>query len=184
MKKHDVKIGLAALAVCAGLVIAGCAGNSDMTEAAQTETMQTEAVQFETVTQEVAGWKISVEDWKKSSALSSVSVELGYTGVQTSGYEKKAEEGKTFFLVKLLIAKDKSKETIEWDKMKLTDSQAREYTRCEDEFITELGMKRMTGNKLNFGSNEGWIAFEIDEDAQDLVLSYAFENETLEWRNK
>ena len=36
-------------------------------------------------------------------------------------------------------------------------------------------MKRMPGTPLNFGISEGWIAFEIDEDAQDLTLSYPFE---------
>ena len=27
--------------------------------------------------------------------------------------------------------------------------------------LTNLGADRMSGTKLNFGSNEGWIAFEI-----------------------
>lgn len=47
----------------------------------------------------------------------------------------------------------------------------------DDEFITELGMTRMAGTTLNFGSNEGWIAFEIDENAEGLELSYPFEAE-------
>ena len=47
-----------------------------------------------------------------------------------------------------------------------------------DEFLTDLGMMRMTGNTLNFGTNEGWIAFEIDENADNLELSYPFESET------
>ena len=37
--------------------------------------------------------------------------------------------------------------------------------------------KRMAGTTLNFGSNEGWIAFEIDENAEGLELSYPFEAE-------
>ena len=47
-----------------------------------------------------------------------------------------------------------------------------------DEFLTDLGMTRMTGNTLNFGSNEGWIAFEIDENAETLELCYPFEAES------
>lgn len=32
-------------------------------------------------------------------------------------------------------------------------------------------MTRMAGTTLNFGSNEGWIAFEIDENAEGLSLA-------------
>ena len=47
----------------------------------------------------------------------------------------------------------------------------------EDDFISELGMTRMAGTALNFGSNEGWIAFEIGDGAEGLELNYAFEAE-------
>ena len=35
----------------------------------------------------------------------------------------------------------------------------------------------MAGTALNFGSNEGWIAFEISDGAEGLELNYAFEAE-------
>ena len=125
----------------------------------------------------VSGWNITVEDVMESASLENVSVELGYTGVETSDYQKEAEDGKTFCLVKLIFEKDGSKESIQWDKLKLADSEGNEYTRMEDEFLTDLGMLRMPGTTLNFGSNEGWIAFEINEDAEELVLSYPFDTE-------
>ena len=143
------------------------------TEEAATDTAGNSAA--ETVS--VAGWKITVEDVQKNTSLENVSVELGYTGVETSDYQKEADAGKTFCLIKLLIEKDGSKETIEWNKLKLTDGNGTEYTRMSDEFLTDLGMTRMTGNTLNFGSNEGWIAFEIDENAENLELCYPFEAE-------
>ena len=125
----------------------------------------------------VSGWNITVEDVQKNTSLENVSVELGYTGVEKSNYQKEAEAGKTFCLVKMLIEKDGSKETIDWSNLKLTDSEGNEYTRMEDDFLAELGMMRMTGNALNFGKNEGWIAFEINENADGLELSYPFEEE-------
>ena len=143
-------------------------------EEAETDTAGDSAA--ETVS--VAGWKITVEDVQKNTSLENVSVELGYTGVETSDYQKEADAGKTFCLIKLLIEKDGSKETIEWNKLKLTDGNGTEYTRMSDEFLTDLGMTRMTGNTLNFGSNEGWIAFEIDENAENLELCYPFEAES------
>lgn len=124
-----------------------------------------------------AGWNITVEDVEINASLENVSVDLGYTGVETSDYKKEADTGKTFCLIKLKIEKDGSKESLDWAKLKLTDSEENEYTRTDDEFITELGMIRMAGTTLNFGSNEGWIAFEINENADGLELSYPFEAE-------
>lgn len=141
----------------------------------EAQTQESEAFQPQTVS--AAGWNITVEDVQKNASLENVSVELGYTGVEKSDYQKAADAGKVFCLVKMLIEKDGSKETMEWDKLKLTDGNGNEYTRMSDEFLTDLGMKRMTGNTLNFGSNEGWIVFEIDENAENLELSYSFEAE-------
>ena len=124
-----------------------------------------------------AGWNITVEDVEINASLENVSVDLGYTGVETSDYKKEADSGKTFCLIKLKIEKDGSKESLDWANLKLTDSEGNEYTRMDDEFITELGMTRMAGTTLNFGSNEGWIAFEINENADGLELSYPFEAE-------
>ena len=124
-----------------------------------------------------AGWNITVEDVEINASLENVSVDLGYSGVETSDYKKEADTGKTFCLIKLKIEKDGSKESLDWAKLKLTDSEGNEYTRTDDEFITELGMIRMAGTTLNFGSNEGWIAFEINENADGLELSYPFEAE-------
>lgn len=126
----------------------------------------------------VAGWHFVVEDARISKSLENVSVDLGYTGVETSDFVKEAGEGNTFCLIKMTIEKEGSKEVIDWASMKLTDSEGNEYSRIEDEFITDLGMTRMSGTALNFGSNEGWIAFEIKEGAAGLQLSYAFESET------
>lgn len=150
------------------------AGGETDTEEVATDTAGNSAA--ETVS--AAGWKITIEDVQKNTSLENVSVELGYTGVETSDYQKEADAGKTFCLIKLLIEKDGSKETIEWNKLKLTDGNGTEYTRMSDEFLTDLGMTRMTGNTLNFGSNEGWIAFEIDENAENLELCYPFEAES------
>lgn len=162
------------------------------TEAAATDTSKDESADADTTATDAsseefvftntdpvttAGWTITLEDVEKNASLENVSVQLGYTGVETSDYQKEAEAGKTFCLIKMAIKKDGSKETFQWDNLKLTDGSGNEYTRMEDEFLTDLGMTRMPGTALNFGSNEGWIAFEIDENATDLVLSYQFASE-------
>ena len=157
-----------------------------VTEAAEAVTEAAEAVTEAAAAEEaenlgdvtLAGWHIVTENVQINSSLENISVALGYSGVQTSEFVKEAEEGMTFCMVKLLIEKQGSKEVIDWEKMCLTDSEGNEYYRIADEFILDLGMKRMAGTKLNFGSNEGWIAFEIPEGASGLTLSYPFEEET------
>lgn len=194
-KKNGIQIAGILLAAA---LLTGCGAqtteqSTEGTSSAPTEIQPTELQSAESQAEEaatdtagdsaaetvsVAGWKITVEDVQKNTSLENVSVELGYTGVETSDYQKEADAGKTFCLIKLLVEKDGSKETIEWDKLKLTDGSGTEYTRMSDEFLTDLGMTRMTGNTLNFGSNEGWIVFEIDENAENLELCYPFEAES------
>ena len=146
-------------------------------ETFEEETEGTSSSTFDSETASVAGWNLTVEDVEVNDSLENVSVSLGYTGVETSDYQKTADEGKTFCLIKMNIEKDGSKESIDWANMKVTDSEGNEYERMSDEFLTDLGMKRMPGNALNFGSNDGWIAFEVNDGAEGLELSYSFEAE-------
>lgn len=191
--KRKIAVLLCMTLIQAGM-ITGCGGNnntaapettvqteesetgvSEETESTRTEAAPTDSVISDTT---AAGWHIVVENVQINKSLENVSVDLGYTGVETSDYVKEAGDGNVFCLVKMKIEKDGSKEVIDWPALKLTDSEGNEYTRIEDEFITDLGMMRMSGTSLNFGSNEGWIAFEIKEGAEGLQLSYPFESET------
>ena len=90
-----------------------------------------------------------------NSSLENVSVELGYTGVETSDYKKEADAGKTFCMIKLKIEKDGSEETLDWANLKLTDSEGNEYSRMDDELVSELGMTRMAGNHFEFRFQRG-----------------------------
>ena len=61
---------------------------------------------------------------------------------------KEASDGNVYYLIKMQINKDGSTEAIDWASLKLTDSDGNEYTRIDDEFLTNLGMTRMAGTKL------------------------------------
>ncbi len=130
---------------------------------------------------EVAGWSIDILDHRIDTSMENVSVVLGYTEVGTNTFTKTAEEGNEFCLVKLNIEKVDSMEEIEWDKFLLIDDLGNSYTRMEDSFLSDLGMKRMSGTDLNFGSNEGWIAYEVKAGYSNLKLQYEFTNETYEY---
>lgn len=133
----------------------------------------------EAQTHEVGGWKVVFEEAISDKTFDNVSTQLGYTDVSTSEFHKEASEGKKFCLVKLQFIKENSTEEIDFTKLKLIDENGNEYNRMEDGFISDLGMKRMPGTKLNFGSNDGWICYEVDEAAEKLTMEYAFAEETL-----
>ena len=146
---------------------------AESTEAAETEDAKT----FDANTVSVADWNFTVEDVQKSKSLENVSVELGYTDVETNSFKKEASDGKTFCMIKMKIEKDGSTESIDWANMKVTDADGNEYERMEDEFLSDLGMMRMPGNTLNFGTSEGWMIYEVNEDAEGLTLNYSFNEE-------
>lgn len=129
--------------------------------------------------EEAGGWKFTFEDIIADKAMENVSTQLGYSDVSTSEFHKEASEGMKFCLVKLKIEKGDSTEEVDFSKMKLKDENGKEYSRMDDAFISDLQMKRMPGTKLNFGANDGWVCFEVEEAAQQLSLEYPFANETL-----
>lgn len=128
---------------------------------------------------EEGGWKVTYEDVMSDTKLENVSTQLGYTDVSTSEYHKQASDGMKFCMIKLIFEKVDSKEEIDFTKLKLVDENGKEYNRMDDTFISDLGMKRLQGTKLNFGTNEGWICYEVDEAATQLTLEYPFEAGTL-----
>lgn len=158
------------------------AANNDTTPGPVSDS--NEAEKFEPATINVGGWEIIIENVIRDSVMSNVSVVLGYTDAGTNEFEVAATEGYEYFLIKMKISKKDSKENIEWDKMTLTDSEGNVYKRADDIFISDLGMKRIPGTTLNFGSNEGWIAFEIKKEATRLSLGYNFAEADLSYSFK
>lgn len=128
---------------------------------------------------EEGGWKVTYEDVMTDTKLENVSTQLGYTDVSTSEYHKQASEGMKFCMIKLIFEKVDSKEEIDFTKLKLVDENGKEYNRIDDTFISDLGMKRLQGTKLNFGTNEGWICYEVEETGTQFTLEYPFETGTL-----
>ena len=124
---------------------------------------------------------IGIENVEIDKSLENASTILGYTNVATSKFTAEAEDGYEYCLVKMSFEKEDSTEDISWDKFVLTDSEGNTYSRCDDSFLSDLGMKRIPGTSLNFGSHEGWLAFEIKEGASGLTISYPFENDTFEY---
>lgn len=157
--------------------------NTDTTKEDITEnvTEELESAMGQQTKIEVAGWIIDVLDHRIDTSMENVSVVLGYTDVGTNTFTKEAQDGYEYCLVKMNIEKLDSMENIEWDKFYLTDDLGNQYNRLDDSFISDLGMKRMPGTDLNFGTNDGWIAYEVKEGYTSLKLSYNFNDEKYEY---
>ncbi len=168
MKRRGMK-----LALCLGALISG---GFLGTIAGQGERLVLAAEQS-TGAYEAGGWTIELEEAERSKTLSSVSVALGYSSVETTDLERSAEEGYEFCLIKLRFEKGDSTEPIQWEKLKLVEQDGTEYGRMDDEFITDYGMQRLPGTDLNFGSYEGWVCYQIPETAGELSLVYSFQEE-------
>lgn len=144
-------------------------------QAEELKSLLTSAIESET-----AGWNISIQDCMIGKELKNVSVVLGYAAAETNEFSKIAEEGKEFCLLKMEFKKDKSTEVIDWKNLELVDASGNRSARLEDSFLEELGLKRMIGTTLNFGNNEGWLVFEIEEGERELTLEYLFAEEKYE----
>lgn len=161
--------------------VTASAGNKGTSEQELDNGQKDTSGEFKETTLSVSGWEITIENVIRDDTMNNASVVLGYTDATTNEYEVKAQDGYDYFLVKMKLSKKESKENIEWDKMTLTDSVGNVYNRIDDIFISDLGMKRLPGTTLNFGSSEGWIAFEIKKDAKGLTLTYDFTDEDLHY---
>lgn len=186
MKKIKLLIvsGMAALALigCQASNNADSADNSDNTTTESTQTSSgddTKADENGNV-YEMAGWKITLEDVQTEKEFANISEELGYSSVDTSEFAKTASDGNKFCMIKMIMEKQDSTDVIDWENVILTDSDANEYKRMDDSFISDLGMMRMAGTTLNFGTNEGWLCFEIKDTAKDCILKINFKDDTME----
>ncbi len=139
---------------------------------------------FKAVDVSAAGWKMSVENVQIAPELSNTSEVLGYSSASSTTFEKKADDGKTYVLIKMLIEKDGATENIQWKNMILTDADGKKYNRIDDSFIDSLTWMRISGTDLNFGKYEGWFAYEIPEEKAEsgLTLSYSFASEKMTYK--
>ncbi len=128
----------------------------------------------------VGGWEISISKATKNARLENVSVILGYASVETSEFSKAAPGGSSYLMIKMKVEKLDGREEFKWSDLVVRDENGQEYKRIDDAFLTDLSMMRMTGTDLNFGVNEGWIVYEVDEDAQEFTLCYPGEPENYE----
>ena len=68
--------------------------DAETSDTATEDAKSEESKTFDAETASVSGWNFTVEDVQKSKSLENVSVELGYTDVETNSFKKEASDGK------------------------------------------------------------------------------------------
>lgn len=106
MKRIAILIGMIIILIGA-VTLTGCSLEKNM-DNADSETNPEEVPQEI----EAGGWLITVEGAAVNQSLSNVSVQLGYTGLETSDYKAEAAEGKEYCLIKMLIKDESAQEEI------------------------------------------------------------------------
>ncbi|MCC8049281.1 MAG: DUF4352 domain-containing protein, partial [Clostridiales bacterium] len=170
-------VRVAAVCICGVMLL--WSGESACGTVGRASASETDISEDGAVVYEAAGWQISLEDAERTASLNTVSVSLGYSSVETTDLEQSAEEGYEYCLLKLSFTKVDSTEEIDWENVTLTDADGNNYSRIEDSFLEDYGMSRIPGTNLNFGSYEGWICFEIPEEADGLQFVCSFAEEEL-----
>lgn len=104
-KRKAILAAILALSMTSALMGCQDTSNSDTSRQEENEAQKSQNT-------EAGGWEFIQEDAVKNDSLENVSVDLGYTGVETSDYRKEAAQGKSFCLIKMQINKKDSEEDI------------------------------------------------------------------------
>lgn len=126
-------------------------------------------------------WSVRLQKVEVKERLEGITTVTQYNGTKYDEFhQQEPAEGKVYLLLKLSIHKQVSGSSgFKWNELFLQASDGDRYTRLSDDSFLELYQytPRMPGVELKLGETEGWICFEISQQAADgqLVLLYEAE---------
>lgn len=125
------------------------------------------ACQSEAVDTSGYTWGVEVLDAVSVENLSTDTEVTQYDGsISKERYEQNASTGYRYVLVELSLIKQVSGgDSFEWTDIGLVDSAGNAYSRLEDGFLELHQYERLPQIELKIGEYEGWIAFEVKEEA-------------------
>lgn len=127
---------------------------------------------------EEATWSIEVLDAIVTDNLVTTQRALEYGGdISEEEYAAVPTEGNVYALVKLSIEKESvGKGKFVWEQLSIRDEAGTAYSRHSDDvFLESHNFKRIKSSDLTFGKNEGFICFEIPEEAARGKLTLVYE---------
>ncbi|MCD8023310.1 MAG: DUF4352 domain-containing protein, partial [Lachnospiraceae bacterium] len=130
---------------------------------------------------DAAGWQITLKDAAKGTSMKEIGASLDFSEAASAAQDKRPTAGSVYYVLEMSFENVSSEETIDWESdVYLEDSAAKQYSRIDDDFLTDYGMTQLSDAPLESGSKEGWICFDVPETVDELTLVVAFDAETLE----
>lgn len=121
-------------------------------------------------------WQIKVDQYRVADTLSDKTTVTHYDGSsEIVTITHSAESGYAYVLINVQINKAKAGgSAFSWEKLHLVDVKGRQYSRIDDDFLTQHDLDRLPGIELRLGDHIGWIGFEvpIEVSKQKFSLNY------------
>jgi len=143
----------AALASCA--VLASCAAPSATPTPAPDVRTETD-------------WTLTLLSHESADDLSGTKAAVLYDGQKVdTTYAQKPESGNTFLLVEIGVVKNKAgAAAFRWADVRVEDGSGNSWSRmANDTFLENFNFPRVKSTDLTFGTNDGFICFEIPKSA-------------------
>lgn len=136
------------------------AGVSEEVEVAETQAFVSNATEDDL-------WVIEVSEAKIANNLQTVAHVKQYDqSVMDVNYENHPSDGMEYLLINMNVIKQQAgKNAFMWNDVYVL-ADGNEYHRGDDVFLDDHEYKRMAGNDLQFGENEGWICIEVPQSIQ------------------
>ena len=125
-------------------------------------------------------WAVSLSKFDVKSKLEAVVTVKQYTGSTDELHHQYPNEGNVFLIMDLTISKQgAASDSFDWSKLTVQDSSGKSYPRSDNDSFLETYSytPRLTGLPLQVGVHQGWVCYEIPEQAANgaLTLRYTAE---------
>jgi hypothetical protein len=123
-------------------------------------------------------WTVGITKYEIKNKLQGVKTVQQYSGSYDEVIQQAPASGNVYLIMELAITKQGQAATsFDWSKLSLQDEAGNNYQRDNnDTYLESYKYKpRMTGLEIRFGTNKGWVCFEIPEKASNgkLTLKYS-----------
>jgi hypothetical protein len=122
-------------------------------------------------------WKVDLLKFEVKNKLESIETVRQYSGSTEEVHLQYPAEGYVYLIMNVTVSKQGADTTpFDWSKLTVQDNAGNTYSRnSNDTFLEQFKYTpRMTGLEIKFGVNEGWLCYEIPEQAVNdkVTLTY------------
>ena len=125
-------------------------------------------------------WAVSLSKYDVKSKLEAVVTVKQYTGSTDELHHQYPNDGDVFVILNLTINKQGTAQAaFDWSQLTVQDSSGKSYPRVANDSYLETYSytPRLTGLPLQVGSHQGWVCYELPEQAANGALTLVYSGE-------